>query len=340
MKTPRTPREHPRTSVLINNYNNGPFLRHCLESVLSQIPAADEVIVYDDGSTDDSLHILQEFEGRLTLIARPHGRGSPLENQAVAIKTAFDASSGDLIFLLDGDDAFLPGKIAAYLEAYSANPDAVMIQAPLEKIDRENRFLGIEFEAARHQRDYLTHIYAENELNIYYPTSSLAFSREYLERRLPLDFGDRRHIWPDARLALLAPWYGRVVALPKPYSQWRRHPGSHTVAKHLSMYRLVRLNQEYFNEFCRTKGRRGISPWRSRYHRRRWFRHHFVPDFAMHWFRVLRWHTLSEGKRQVLLRSMHGPNPAELEREIARLRHEGLQADEQLTSFRAPAADR
>src|ERR1700731_3369497 len=97
-----------RTSVLVNNYNNGPYLDHCLASVFAQDPQADEVIVYDDGSTDESLTVLTRYESKLNVIARSHLSGASMENQAVAIETAFLASTGDIVFLLDGDDAFLP----------------------------------------------------------------------------------------------------------------------------------------------------------------------------------------------------------------------------------------
>lgn len=316
------PRVSVRTSVLVNNYNNGRFLDHCLTSVLAQEPKPDEIIVYDDGSTDDSLEIFKRYAGRIMLIARPHSTGSPQQNQANAIETAFRASTGDLIFLLDGDDAFLPGKIAAYTEALVQTPSAVMIQAPLEKIDHGGHRLGIEFEPARHQSNYLAHIYAQNELNIYYPTSALAFSRTFLAQHLPITFGDGRPLWPDARLALIAPLFGAVVALPRPYSQWRRHPGSHTVAKQLSIYHLVRMNQDYFNSFCLATGRKTISPWRSRHHRRRWFRYHFVPDALLQWYRTVRWATLSKEHKQ---RMLAGPDQEQMGRELDKMKRCGLE---------------
>jgi glycosyltransferase involved in cell wall biosynthesis len=311
----------PLTSVLINNYNNAPFLEHCLSSVFSQIPAPDEVILYDDGSTDESLRIAERYAAKLKILARPHGLGTPMENQARAIEAAFRESTGELVFLLDGDDAFLPGKIAAYIEAFASAADVIMVQAPLEKIDDSGRTLGIEFEPARHQTNYVKHIYSEHELNIYYPTSALAFRRSYLERRLPLDQNEGTNIWPDARLALVAPLFGTVIAIPRPITQWRRHSGSHTVVKHTAVYRLVRLNQSYFNAFCRASGRPTISPWRSRHHRKRWLRHYFIPDSFVNFFRVIRWKTLSEGKKRQMLM---GPNPAEMERELQRLRRQGL----------------
>src|SRR5215203_1727189 len=62
-------------SVLINNRDNAPFLRRCVESVLEQSMPADEVIVYDDGSTDNSVAILEEFGIRIRVLQGAGGTG-------------------------------------------------------------------------------------------------------------------------------------------------------------------------------------------------------------------------------------------------------------------------
>jgi glycosyltransferase involved in cell wall biosynthesis len=271
------------TSVLVNNYNNERFLRHCVDSVLAQVPAAGEVIVYDDGSTDGSLDILRSYGDRIRILRAAHEPRRPWENQAEAIAAAFAVSTGELIFLLDGDDAFLPGKIAAYTEAF-AKTRCVMVQAPLEKLDDNGTFLGLEYDSARHRHDPLKHIYAENDLNTYYPTSALAFSRDYLEARLPLDVEDGRPMWPDARLALLAPLFGCVVTLDAPLSQWRRHARSHTVIQPFVLHRLLRDNFEYFNEYCARSGRRTVSLWRCRQFRRNWIGQQLLPRPVLKWW--------------------------------------------------------
>lgn len=304
-----------RTTVLINNYNNGTYLEACLDSVLQQSPPADEIIVFDDGSTDGSLAILARYRDRVVVIASPHGAGTALQNQAHAIEAAFRVSVGDIIFLLDSDDLFLPGKIAATLEVFARQPTTVLVQAPLEKIDDAGRPLGIEFEPARHQSDYLAHIYSAHELNVYYPTSALAFSRAYLEQRFPLDTSDGLHVWADARLALPASHFGDVVALSRPYTKWRRHARSHTVTKSLPVYRLVRLNHAYFNAFCRATGRPPLRPWRSAHHWKRTIRHYFFPDTLVEWYRIMRWATLSEGKKRQMLR---GVQAVDIEQELDR----------------------
>jgi glycosyltransferase involved in cell wall biosynthesis len=296
-------------SVLVNNFNNAPYLEQCLASVFSQIPPPDDVVFYDDGSTDESLAVAAKFAGKLTIIAGSRGTGSPIQNQARAIYEAFRRCSGDLVFLLDADDVFLPGKLAAYTAEFSQDARIVMVQAPLIKINREGKPIGLEFEKARHQKDYLAHIYESHELNIYYPTSALAFRRPYLDRRLPLNSGQVQPVWPDAQLALLAPFFGRVVALPKPYTLWRRHPRSHTVMKPYSIYQLVRFNQDYFNSFCRVSGRESMAPWRSRPHLLRWLRHYFVMEIFVEMFRKVRWWFMSDEKKREMLQ---GPDLAAL----------------------------
>jgi glycosyltransferase involved in cell wall biosynthesis len=222
----------PRVSVLINNRDNAPYLRRCLDSVFQQTRAADELIIYDDGSTDESRAILTEVEGRARILSGPGGQGTPMQNQARAIETAFHASTGDFIFLLDSDDAFGPNHIARYLEAFDRSPRVIMVQAPLWKIDADDIITGLEYDERRHAQNYLEHIYAHHEVNIYYPTSSLAFRRSYLDQRLPLDEPDRLPLWPDARLALVAPHFGDVVTLWDPHTFWRRHSRSHRHGPH------------------------------------------------------------------------------------------------------------
>jgi glycosyltransferase involved in cell wall biosynthesis len=267
-------------SVLINNRDNGPFLRQCVESALEQSTPADEVIVYDDGSTDDSLAILEAFGGRIRVLRRVGGTGTPMQNQAHAIEGAFAQSIGSFIFLLDSDDAFGPDHIKSYMEAFHRSEKIIMVQAPLWKIDESGATVGLEYDERRHARNYVEHIYSNHEVNIYYPTSSLAFRRSYLSQRLPLDQSDGLPLWPDARLALIAPHFGDIVTLDEPQTFWRRHSRSHTVVTKTSVYEQVRLNRAFYNRFCASRGLAPVRPWRSRQQMKRWLRH-ICPTFLL-----------------------------------------------------------
>ena len=278
---PRYPAMSSRISVLINNRDNARFLRQCVESVLTQTQAADEVIVYDDGSKDESLEILAEFPAEhVHVIQGPGGFSTPMSNQAHAIDAAFRASSGNLVFLLDSDDAFTPKHIQAYLKAFARSERTIMIQAPLWKIDEGGRTTGLEYDERRHAENYLEHIYSNHEVNIYYPTSSLAFRRDYLAKRLPLAQSDGLPLWPDARLALIAPHFGDIVTLAEPNTFWRRHARSHTVITKTSVYEQVRLNRVYYNQFCVSHGLAPVRSWRSPQQMKRWLRH-VCPPFLL-----------------------------------------------------------
>lgn len=103
----------PRVSVIIPTYNNARFLPASLQSVFSQNYADYEVIVVDDGSTDETTAVLEPFAGRLRY------RWQPNAGSAVARNTALDMARGEYVVFLDADDLLLPGKLreqAAFLE--------------------------------------------------------------------------------------------------------------------------------------------------------------------------------------------------------------------------------
>jgi glycosyltransferase involved in cell wall biosynthesis len=101
-------------SVIIPNFNNEPYLSACLESVLIQGDVAEEVIVVDDHSTDDSLKVLESYarnhSGRIKLYKNPN------KGAAAARNFGFQQSSGQYIQFLDADDLLGPGKIQTQLD--------------------------------------------------------------------------------------------------------------------------------------------------------------------------------------------------------------------------------
>jgi glycosyltransferase involved in cell wall biosynthesis len=253
------------TSVLLNTWNHANFIEDCIESLLAQTVLPDEIIVYDDGSEDDTVARLRRYASRITLI-----EGKPLSlpsylRQANAVQTAFSRSSGRLIFLLDGDDRFKRDKIEHYVAAYAAEHDASLIQAPMDKIDVYGRILGSNLEPRKHVVEHLCEIYRQQDVDFYYPTSALAFARSYLENVLPLDFSDGCALWIDTRLSIIAPYYGRVLTLPDTLTEWRRHGDSDSIrvrSRNLQI-RQTLMRTQVFNSFCRRYGLRTISAWRN-----------------------------------------------------------------------------
>lgn len=112
------PANQPAVSVIIPVYNAEPFLPACLDSVLAQSLHAIEVICVDDGSTDRSLEILQEYarkDARIRAFTQPNARQGAARNRALA------HASGEYIAFLDSDDAFAPGALKKLYETARAD---------------------------------------------------------------------------------------------------------------------------------------------------------------------------------------------------------------------------
>src|SRR4051795_10336845 len=91
-----------RASIVINNYNYGRFLRESIQSALAQTHPNCEVIVVDDGSTDDSREIITSYGQRVKPIFKENaGQGS-------TFNAGFPVSSGDFVCFLDSDDTLYP----------------------------------------------------------------------------------------------------------------------------------------------------------------------------------------------------------------------------------------
>jgi hypothetical protein len=111
------PAPAPTFSVVVAAYQVADVIGDALESVRRQTLAPLEVIVCDDGSTDDLDRALAPFIERITLIRKENG------GEATAKNAAADEASGDFLVILDADDVYLPGRLAALAELASARPD-------------------------------------------------------------------------------------------------------------------------------------------------------------------------------------------------------------------------
>jgi glycosyltransferase involved in cell wall biosynthesis len=138
-------------SVVIPTYNRRSFIAAAVESVLQQDWPSFEVIVVDDGSTDDSIAILEAIaDTRLRVIKQAN------QGRSHARNVALNEARGDYIAFLDSDDLFLPGKLSRQVAWLEANPDFGMVYTASDCIDAEGNRLGHTYQA-----DVSGDIYAE-----------------------------------------------------------------------------------------------------------------------------------------------------------------------------------
>jgi glycosyltransferase involved in cell wall biosynthesis len=114
----------PTVSIVITTYNRLSLLPTAIDSALSQVDCDFEVIVVDDGSTDDTVAELGRryaAEPRLRVLTRANG-GPP-----AARNTGIDAARGEWLALLDSDDWWDPSYVGSQLKVLAANPAADMV---------------------------------------------------------------------------------------------------------------------------------------------------------------------------------------------------------------------
>jgi glycosyltransferase involved in cell wall biosynthesis len=142
-------------SVILPNFNHGDVVARALRALASQTPAAQEIIVVDDGSTDDSVKVIEALQRQcpaIRLIRHDTNRGI-----VAAVKTALAVASGDYVLFAGSDDFVLPGLFRHALDGLTANPGAAFFCAGVALIDAEDRVVGVRpVTAPRHSRGYLS----------------------------------------------------------------------------------------------------------------------------------------------------------------------------------------
>jgi len=207
----------PLVSILINNYNYGHFLKEAIDSALCQTYANTEVIVVDDGSTDNSHEVIAGYGSQVVPIFKENG------GQASAFNAGFAASKGQWIFLLDSDDLFLPQKILRVMQLADQNPGVGMIAHNLEYCGIDGK--AIIFDAPAIVRQKLVdgrRSVRQGRIGMLFPaTSALCFQREVLHQILPMP--EEIRITADNYLKIAALLYSPVLAIPENLAKQRIH---------------------------------------------------------------------------------------------------------------------
>ena len=130
----------PTLSVILPNFNHGNFLAGAIEALLSQSLPPDELIVVDDGSTDDSLSIVQELAQchpciRLLVLGKNQGTNE-------ANRRGRMEATGTFIFFAAADDLVLPGLFARSVELLGRHPDAGFCSSLVRRMDIDGNDLG------------------------------------------------------------------------------------------------------------------------------------------------------------------------------------------------------
>ena len=209
----------PLISVIIPTHNYGAFIRETIESVFLQDYPTDrvELIIVDDGSTDNTKEIVQEYAGRVTYLYEEHRGVAAARNKGMSL------ANGEIITFLDADDVWVSGRTRRVAETFNKYPDMGIVYHTFDVIDSGGRtvyknFYGTFLAKKNHSGPLLTRIIKGH---VFCGGSSFSFRRALLKELYPIPEDMRRGV--DFYLTAVASCYAQAVYLPEILGKYRLH---------------------------------------------------------------------------------------------------------------------
>lgn len=233
----------PLVSIIINNYNYDRFLAEAIDSALNQTYPHIEMIVVDDGSTDNSRKVIADYGDRITPIFQANGK------QSAALNTGFAVSSGDIILFLDADDYLMPTAVEQIVEAFQSGVGKVHFR--LKVVDGNNQSLGyfipsigMKLETGEVWRKLLqTSSYVSS------PMSGNAYRRETLISVFPIP--EEYKTTGDDYLMISTPFYAeKLASIDEPIGAYRVHNSNQWALTSVTGSRFRRFVQHDLQNFA------------------------------------------------------------------------------------------
>lgn len=233
-------RRPPRVSVALCTYNGSGYLDAQLESILAGTAAPNEIIVSDDGSSDDTVeraerHLTGTHGARVLRNARPLGVTANFE-------AAIRATTGDIIVLADQDDVWEADRLAVALDAFDADLDLMLHHADARLIDADGNALGgtLFGSLGLAETDRFTvgdpTTFARLLRRNLITGATVAFRRSLLDAALPFP----REWLHDEWLAIHAAVRAGIRTEPRPLVRYRQHGANQIGAPDASLRHKVR----------------------------------------------------------------------------------------------------
>ena len=225
--------DKPLVSIIINNYNYDRFLAQAIESALNQTYPHIEVVVVDDGSTDNSRTIIAGYGDRIIPILQENGK------QGKALNNGFAHSQGDIILFLDSDDYLLPQAVDRIVSHWK--PELAKIHYRLTVVDAEQQPLGFSYppESQSLASGQVLQELLQTSGYTSTPMSGNAYSRKTLQKVFPIP--DEYALTADDYLLISTPFYGEVVGIEEPLGAYRIHPNNQWALSSISGSRFRRF---------------------------------------------------------------------------------------------------
>lgn len=210
---------NPTVTVLIDTFNHERFIEASILSVLGQdFPAMEtEILIVDDGSTDQTPEIIRKFDSRVRLIRKENG------GQASAFNVGISEARGEFIAFLDGDDWWAPNKLSRAMEYLTAHRDVGVLGHGIYEVDTVLKYTTETSPAKSREISFASVEGATffRQTMCFFGTSRLMIRKEVAQRVIPIP--ESIVIEADEFLAIMSIAYSRAALLTEPLTYYRLH---------------------------------------------------------------------------------------------------------------------
>ena len=218
-----------RISVVMATYNGEKFIKQQVDSILQCLEDTDQLIISDDGSRDGTRELLKAYEGKTGIVEVIDG---PRQGIIANFENGLRRVNGDIIFLADQDDVWLPNKVEEIKRVFESDSEITCILHDVEVVDGCLNTLEKSFFAIRKSRLGFINNLIKNS----FMGSAMAFKASMLPVILPIPRNIPMH---DQWIGLINELYGKTRLCRKTLGLYRRHGDNASTFDHGSLVSMV-----------------------------------------------------------------------------------------------------
>ena len=210
------PGELPLVSIVVPSYNHARHLGAAIDSVLAQDYPRIELIVIDDGSTDNSREVLERYGGRFQWAVQANA------GQAATLNRGWSQARGEILSYLSADDRLLPHAVSSAVARLQGEPHAIMAYGDFNLVDEHGRII----------RSVQAPDFSYFDLvvrTVCAPGPGVFFRRRGYEATGGWNPAFRQ--WPDYEFWLRLGLQGAFMRVPHVLAEFRVHDASQTFAR-------------------------------------------------------------------------------------------------------------